>query len=252
MANQTTMDNESQASLWRRLLGIIVDGTLLFAICYSVTLPVNLIVPFKTTSTQILFTVIIVVISGGLLFLTRNLIFGGTSIGHFVTGTRIVNNDGSSPSIKQYILRELPLLFWPLEIIGVIANGFEKRYGDSWTGTQVTIDPKMNAWARTVLGLVLVVGGYYASTAVMGITMSTYPPYEKATKTLKDHPEVKAVTGEVKSFGWFPSGSVNINSERGMAVYQIKINGEKSTRWVDVLLVNKTGNNWTVQRISVE
>lgn len=252
MANQSAGNDRARASVWRRLLGLIVDGTVLFAICYILTLPVNLIVPFQSTSTQIIFTILIACVPGGILFLTRNLIFAGNGIGHFVTGTRIVSEDGSDPSIKQYIIRELPLLFWPIEIIGVLANGFKRRFGDNWSGTRVIIDPGMGVWGRLVLGVVLVVVGYYASTTAMGITMSTYPPYDVATKTLKNHPDVKARTGEVQSFGWFPSGSVSVNSERGFAVYRIKVIGEKSTQQAHVFLVNKTDNNWKVRRISFQ
>lgn len=229
-----------------------MDGMLLFAICFVLTLPVNFLIPFETTSTQLLFTVVIATVACLLLFLTRNLMFGGTGVGHFVTGTRIVSQDGSEPSLKQYLLRELPLLFWPIEVIGVVSNGFKGRFGDNWSGTRVVIDPGLNAWVRTGLGLVLLVGGFLVSITVMRINMSTFPPYEVATKTLRNHPEVKSVTGEVQSFGWLPNGNVNINTKRGVAVYKIKVIGEQSTRWSTVMLINKTDDDWTVQRISLE
>jgi uncharacterized RDD family membrane protein YckC len=70
-------------------------------------------------------------------FFLCELIFKGRTIGKLLTGTKVVNEDGSDPTAKTYFLRSLCRIvpFEPFSAFGV------RPWHDRWTGTYV-IDVK--------------------------------------------------------------------------------------------------------------
>lgn len=236
----------TRASVPRRLLGFVIDVSIIFPIGFLAAIPSNLILPLETTSSEL----IVIALTAGLLLLIRDIPLGGKSPGHYLTGTSTRTEENAIPSNRQLVLRNLPMLFWPLEAIGVLYHGFKKRFGDGWSGTVVVIneDPEDIRWTfgRWLVAIVISIAGFYLASVAVQFNLTTLPPYEIAVDEIHSNSAVESAVGEVQSVGWLPQGSVNINPRIGTAVFSIQVIGKDETRWAYVRLVNRNEDNWKV------
>ena len=69
---------------------------------------------------------------------------------------------------------------------------------------------------------------------------------ETAKTFLRNSEKLKADSGEVKDFGSFVTGSVNIANDNGSATINIKVIGERETVNASVNLVFLHGQDWRV------
>ena len=67
---------------------------------------------------------------------------------------------------------------------------------------------------------------------------------------LRNNQKLKADIGEVKDFGSFPTGSVNINNDSGEAVINLKVIGDRDTVNATVHLLYTNGQAWRVSSAS--
>jgi len=67
---------------------------------------------------------------------------------------------------------------------------------------------------------------------------------------LRNNEKLKADIGEVKDFGSFITGSVNINNDSGEAVINVKVIGDRDTVNATVHLLFTNGQAWRVSSAS--
>jgi CheY-specific phosphatase CheX len=97
--------------------------------------------------------------------------------------------------------------------------------------------------AGVVLLVVLFVG------AILGIVFYSLNKSEAAevAKTyLRGNEKLKQDVGEVKEFGSFITGNVNVQNSDGDATLNIKVVGERKTVNASVVLTSRSGSKWRV------
>lgn len=94
--------------------------------------------------------------------------------------------------------------------------------------------------AGAVLFFALVFGGIFGG--VMGAIKNS-DAYKMSVELVEKSSEVKEEIGDIKSYGWFPGGSVNVNGGKGDAELSISVTGEKGEGTLETELVKK-GGQW--------
>ena len=100
-----------------------------------------------------------------------------------------------------------------------------------------------------VLGLIVVlfVGGivgfafYQMSNSEAGTTAKAF---------LKNNERLKQDIGEVKDFGSFVTGNINVSNAEGKAVLNLKVIGERKTVNASVEMMYRNGRQWRVTAAS--
>jgi hypothetical protein len=98
-----------------------------------------------------------------------------------------------------------------------------------------------------VLGLGLIVAIFIG--AIIGITLYSIGQSDAATTSkafLRENERLKQDIGEVKDFGSFPTGNVNIENNDGNATIHIKVIGERKEVNASVDLIYRNGQPWRV------
>lgn len=96
-----------------------------------------------------------------------------------------------------------------------------------------------------VLGLIvaLFVGGivWFAFS-----TMNNSEAAETARTYLRTNETLKQDIGEVKDFGSFPTGNINVQNQNGEATLNLKVYGERKTVYATVSMSYRSNQNWRV------
>jgi hypothetical protein len=98
-----------------------------------------------------------------------------------------------------------------------------------------------------VLGLGLLVAIFVG--AIIGIafyTIGNSEAAESAKTFLRTNEQLKQDIGEVKEFGSFVTGNVNIQNNDGNATINVKVYGERKTVNASVDLIYRSGRPWRV------
>lgn len=104
-----------------------------------------------------------------------------------------------------------------------------------------------------VLGLGLLVAIFVG--AIVGIafyTIGNSEAAETAKTFLRNNEQLKQDIGEVKDFGSFPTGNVNIQNNDGNATINVKVYGERKTVNASVDLIYRSGRPWRVVAASYQ
>ena len=110
----------------------------------------------------------------------------------------------------------------------------------------------------TTKKIVLIVGAVLATGAlvvvvvvgsIVGFAFYSIGKSQAATTAknfLKSSEKLKADIGEVKDFGSFVTGGINVANDSGEATLQLKVYGERATVNASVDLVYRNGRDWRV------
>lgn len=100
-----------------------------------------------------------------------------------------------------------------------------------------------------VIGLIVVVfaGGIIG---VVFYSIGSSEAADTARSFLQSNERLKAEIGEVKDFGSFVTGSVNVNNDNGNATINLKVIGERQTVNASVDLIYRNGQPWRVTTAS--
>lgn len=77
-------------------------------------------------------------------------------------------------------------------------------------------------------------------------TMNNSEAAETARTYLRTNEQLKQDIGEVKDFGSFPTGNINIQNQSGEATLNLKVYGERKTVYATVSLSFRSNQNWRV------
>jgi flagellar basal body-associated protein FliL len=99
-----------------------------------------------------------------------------------------------------------------------------------------------------ILALVLLIAVFVG--AIVGFAFYSFG-HNEAAETARDflrkNEKLKKETGEIKEFGTFVTGNVNVNNADGQAAINLKVIGERKTlNSVTVELMYKSGKAWHV------
>ena len=75
---------------------------------------------------------------------------------------------------------------------------------------------------------------------------------DTARTYLRNNEQLKQDIGEVKDFGWFVTGNINVQNTNGEASLHFKVIGEKKTVNATVDLSYRSNRNWRVTGASYE
>lgn len=77
-------------------------------------------------------------------------------------------------------------------------------------------------------------------------TMNNSEAAEAARMYLRTNETLKQDIGEVKDFGSFPTGNINVQNQNGEATLNLKVYGERKTVNATVSLAYRSNQNWRV------
>ena len=102
-----------------------------------------------------------------------------------------------------------------------------------------------------VLGVILVCAAFVMIFvgSIVGIAFYSVANSQAAVTAkdfLRNNVKLKSEIGEVKDFGSFVTGSVNINNDSGQATINLKVIGDKKQVQASVDLVYTNGQTWRV------
>ena len=103
-----------------------------------------------------------------------------------------------------------------------------------------------------IIGGIVLALGLIVVLVVVGIsyfvfrTINESPAAETARTYLRNNDQLKQEIGEVKDFGWFVTGNVNISNGDGVATLYLKAIGEKGEANTRVDLGYRNNRDWRV------
>lgn len=83
-------------------------------------------------------------------------------------------------------------------------------------------------------------------------TIGSSEAAETARTYLRNNEQLKQDIGEVKDFGWFVSGNINVQNTNGEASLHFKVIGERKTVNATVDLSYRSNRNWRVTGASYQ
>ena len=99
-----------------------------------------------------------------------------------------------------------------------------------------------------ILGVLLLIVALFVGGITWFVfhTLSSSDAAETARTYLRNNEQLKQDIGEVKEFGWFVTGQINVQNANGEASLNFKVIGEKKTVNATVDLSYRSNRNWRV------
>ena len=227
-----------RATLGRRVGAFIVDYVIITMLAF---IPVFSFGGFGDMDFFDTFPMVMAIAVGGILFKD---VFG-RSLGKRVFGIRIAHGDAADLRVGagQRILRNVPLLFWPVELIMTFQDPYHRRLGDKWAHTLIAAEVRKK---KVPIMLIAAVGGaVFLLFIIFGVTgiIRSDDSYKTATEFIQSQEEIASAVGGIESFGQLPSGSLRYSNDSG----SITVIGEDATLTVQIYLTKQPGEDWVVQ-----
>jgi len=236
------------ASRKRRFVALIIDYYLITFLLVSIIF-LFLGPEFIEREDGVSFIFIVLSIPLGLTFYFGKDAINGVSFGKWIMGIVVRKESSSieSPSLMNLFIRNITLIIWPLEFIVIIFNKKKQRLGDKIAKTLVYKNPnKTKKLPRilSVIGLGIIFFAFILS--FVASTLKTSNAYKLAITEIENNNEIKQKVGEIKDYGWMPTGNVNITNGEGTATYDINVIGDKEEMNVQVELIKPKDGNWKI------
>ena len=107
--------------------------------------------------------------------------------------------------------------------------------------------------AGVVAVLALIVALFVGGIAWFAFhTIANSEAADTARTFLRNNEILKQDIGEVKEFGWFVAGNINVQNSNGEATLNLKVIGERKTVNATVDLSYRSNRNWRVTGASYE
>ena len=171
----------------------------------------------------------------------------GVSFGKWTMGimVRNENNPNQIPSFGRLLIRNLLLIIWPIEFIILAASKNKKRLGDEFAKTIVVRNSNKTKILPIILTLTSVIVVFFFSIFFFISTfMKDSQAYKTAIKEIEQNKEILIETGEIKGYGFMPTGNISTVNGKGEAQLQITVLGKKNDIVVEVYLTKEINDNW--------
>ncbi len=247
------MDKQNKfdlASNSQRYIALIIDN---FTISF-------LIIPFfffsnrlmiENKSTLLLFYILILNIIFAITFISKDII-KGISLGKMIMGiaVRDEKNHNITPPLYKLMLRNLTLIFWPIEVIMLILS--KQRLGDKYAQTAVIKNPvKLKLFNRitTIILLTTIFFSFLLITVTYLIKSSE--PYKVSINKIENDTQLINKIGKIKGYGLIPTGGVHTIDGNGNAYFNIEVIGNKSIVHINTQLEKHTNKKWEIIKYNI-
>ncbi len=133
-----------RASMSKRFVNYIIDSIVVFIILFLIAFTLEILYPGLISESNIgsLSERLVGIISYGIIMSFTEIVSQGKSIGKLITGTKVIEEDGSSLSIGKAIIRNF-IRAIPFDAFSAFGNPC-KPWHDSWSQT-IVVDEKLLA-----------------------------------------------------------------------------------------------------------
>ena len=251
--NEITHPELTLSSRKRRIAAFLIDHFIITTLFTSITF-IFLGTDFMNEENldKILTIMPIVMIPTFFVYFSKDSI-KGISVGRWIMGimVRDSNNTKEVPSFLKLFLRNIFLVIWPLEFLILAFNKTKSRIGDKITKTSVINNPEKPKNTKRVIVLLSIGAIFFLITTIIaGTAMKSTDAYKTAISELSQNDDIIKETGGIDSYGWLPTGNVNISNGYGEAQLEIKIVGYENNLNVTVYLTKQPNDNWKLIELS--
>jgi len=248
------------ASRKRRLFAIIID-TILYYSCLAIA------ASYILRESEFVFNnpwmhTIWILLGTQAIFAAKDC-YKGASPGKLMLGIRVVALDGSPTALWQSYLRNISLLFWPIEAIAIVVSSNKRRLGDYFANTHVLRDETISLWQRAASALVVLIV-LQATPSLPNIDFSpesfqelsqqlikSSSAYKAAEHAVYQQPEIEGLIGAIQSIDVGNNTQINTHNDDGQAHFQLIVNGSNESLPVFITLKLKQGE-WMLESLQFE
>lgn len=203
-------------------------------------------------------------------------IFNGRSLGKrlFRLGVRCIEDPSILPNKWRLLLRNITLIIWPIEFFIIIFSPTGIRLGDRLAKTIVVkldkedgdyknleeykerYEENKGISTKKILKIIAFSTGAFIMAIILfiggiGFTIKNNSSYKTAISYIENSKEIISETGEIKGYGFMPTGSISISNGYGEAELIIKVKGEKSDIRLFMRLSKKPNSEWQIIRVEI-
>lgn len=181
------------------------------------------------------------------LFLCKDII-GGRSVGKRMFGIGVKDDSFHVPPMGKLIVRNMFTFLWIIELLLIVGSGSKKKLGDRLTQTDVYV-VKPNRGVVGIIVSVLMTMILFAGVLFLGVIqlMKQSEAYTAATAHIKEDAKIISIAGDNFTFGFAPTGQIQLTNGYGSSELRIKVKGSKSTVVVHTTLKKTPGSSWIVE-----
>jgi len=237
----------SKATLLRRFFAFSIDHTIFITI---LTMPFMLFVSNSTQENGDLIVSMfpILMIIAFFVYCLKDIV-NGRSLGKYLLGIAVRNSSNSmeKPPASKLILRNVFTFVWPIEFIALAFSKKKMKFGDQIADTDVFYVSKKNNTLGIIVAAILTVA-VCSGTLIFGIStiLKNDDSYKAAIRFIEADPEIVALVGDIKGYGFIPTGDLIYYGSHGEAIYSIKVIGSKRVIFVNLRLEKQPGGNWEI------
>ncbi|GAA0182115.1 hypothetical protein SH2C18_45480 [Clostridium sediminicola] len=257
------------ASIGERMISFLIDHIIITVLFMVIVF--NAIISSTNESDIISMITLLILLFSPIIYGMKDFL-DGRSIGKrvFSIGVRSVDNPKKVPQKWRLLVRNLTIIIWPIEFLVIAFSSQGLRLGDMLAKTIVVklekteeenveaLENYLNKYEKNpplsktkimkkiaiafsifILLIILLVGG-------IGSIMKNNRAYDIAITQIESSSELKSEIGEIKGYGFMPTGSISITNGYGEAVYKIKVKGEKRSQRVFVRLFKEPNADWKI------
>jgi uncharacterized RDD family membrane protein YckC len=199
----------------------------------------------------------------GFIFFASKDVFKGAGLGKLLMGIRVFNNSDTPASPVSTLLRNLPLIAWPIETLVMVVNSSKRRIGDYLARTQVKRDLTMAASHRSLAAL-LVLCFYLLTPSLPDIDFSEdgfmklsqlflkqSDAYELAEEKIREQDAIVKLIGPIQAINIDHTSNISIYNAEGEAQLLLDVQGEDKNLPVSVRL-KRTNQQWELTEMYFE
>ena len=239
------MEQLQRASFIRRAGAFFIDH---FITCLCVTLPLLMFTDFNTPHFSV--TRLGAAIAGAFILYCCKDIIGGRSIGKRMFGIGVRDERFRVPTTSRLIIRNVFTFLWIVELLLIVGSTQKKKLGDRLAHTDVYLVNKNSGVIGIIVSIlfamILFVGGLFLGVIQI---MKQSTAYTVATNDMMSNSEISTIVGDDFTFGYFPTGSIQVTNGYGSAQLRIKVKGSKGTVVVYTVLKKAPDSSWVIDDV---
>jgi uncharacterized RDD family membrane protein YckC len=181
----------------------------------------------------------------GFLYVGVGLYLFPNSLGKYAFAVRVVSDrTGGQPTLRQCLVRWVPLIFWPVEAVVLLLSPSKKRIGDRLAGTSVYEDAATKArWGRRIgLSLTALFVFYLVLVHAMQAAARNTEMFQRAVSYVQENRVGEKSLGVPVALSATPI-KVVMKEDKGEVI--VSAEGPKGEGYIEMKMVREFGK-WEV------